>query len=164
MNQQTALVDKRPIGFWLKLVDRLIDDSFDATLGQAGLMRRHWQVLTMLRDGPATLQQIDTEAAPFLGPSERTTRPVVDDLCARGWAVSAARRDLVRLTEGGEAAHTGLLARVSGNRRRLTQDITAGEYHATVGVLRRMAINLGWVDPRETPADRPPGPAGAVGA
>ncbi len=77
-----APADERPIGFWLKLVDRLIDDSFDATLGQAVLTRRHWQVLAMLRNGPATLQQLDAETAPFLGSCERTTRPVVDDLWA----------------------------------------------------------------------------------
>ncbi|HZD02049.1 MAG TPA: hypothetical protein VFA46_18210 [Actinomycetes bacterium] len=28
--------ERRPIGFWLKLVDRLIDDGFDAVLGSPG--------------------------------------------------------------------------------------------------------------------------------
>jgi hypothetical protein len=63
VDRQTALVDGRPIGFGPKLVDRLIEARFDATIGQAGLARRHWQVLTMLRNGPAILQQIDAEAA-----------------------------------------------------------------------------------------------------
>jgi hypothetical protein len=54
--------DRRPIGFWLKLVDRLID----AVLGDAGLTRRHWQVLNLLQTQPATLQRIDTRLAPFL--------------------------------------------------------------------------------------------------
>ena len=52
--------DRRPIGFWLKLVDRLIDEGFDAVLGDAGLTRRHWQVLNLLQAEPATLQRIDT--------------------------------------------------------------------------------------------------------
>jgi hypothetical protein len=33
--------DRCPIGFWLKVVDRLIDEGFDAMLGEAGLTRRH---------------------------------------------------------------------------------------------------------------------------
>ena len=37
--------DRRPIGFWLKLVDRLIDARLEASLG--GLSRRHWQVLNV---------------------------------------------------------------------------------------------------------------------
>ncbi len=73
-----------------------------------------------------------------------------------GWGVRAAH-DLVRLTEGGGAAHAELLASVSGTRRRLTQDITADDYHTTVGVLGRMAINLGWADPRKAFADAPAG-------
>ncbi len=140
--------ERRPIGFWLKLVDRLIDDSFDALLGQARLTRRHWQVLNLLHKGPATVQQLDAEAAPFLGADEPTTRPVVDELCARGWA-TWADRDRVALTEAGTTAHAGLLGKVSDNRRRLTQGITPDEYEATVGVLRRMAANLGWVAPAD---------------
>ena len=76
---------QRPIGFWLKLVDRLIDDAFDAALGQAGLTRRHWQVLSLLQEAPATVQQTDAQLAPFLDGDQPTTRPVLDDLHARGW-------------------------------------------------------------------------------
>jgi DNA-binding MarR family transcriptional regulator len=36
-----GFADRRPIGFWLKLVDRLIDEGLDAMLGEAGLTRRH---------------------------------------------------------------------------------------------------------------------------
>ena len=41
--------DRRPIGFWLKLVDRLLDERLDETLGD--LTRRHWQVLNVLQQG-----------------------------------------------------------------------------------------------------------------
>jgi hypothetical protein len=78
-------VDRRPIGFWLKLVDRLIDEGFEAAFGEAGLTRRHWQVLNLLQAAPATVQQADERLAPFLGGGEPTTRPVLDDLHARGW-------------------------------------------------------------------------------
>jgi hypothetical protein len=56
----------RPIGFWLKLVDRLIDESFDSLLEEHGVTRRQWQLLNVLQRGPATLEQLDSAVAPFL--------------------------------------------------------------------------------------------------
>ena len=41
----------RPIGYWLKKLDRLIDNHFDLQLSNAGLTRRQWQLLNLLR-GP----------------------------------------------------------------------------------------------------------------
>jgi DNA-binding MarR family transcriptional regulator len=141
----TTPAGQRPIGFWLKLVDRLIDDSFDATLGQAGLTRRHWQVLNLLQEAPATVQQTDAQLAPFLGGDQPTTRPVLDDLHARGW-VAWADDQQASLTEAGRTAHADLRRRVAQDRARLAAGITPEEYATTVEVLRRMAVNLGWTD------------------
>ena len=46
--------DGRPIGYWLKHLDRLIEATFDRTLADVGLGRRHWQTLNTLAGGPAT--------------------------------------------------------------------------------------------------------------
>lgn len=136
-------MQQRPIGFWLKLVDRLIDDSFDAVLGHAGLTRRHWQVLNLLQEAPATIQQTDAQLAPFLGGGEPTTRPVLDDLQARGW-ITWTDAEQAALTEAGSAAHADLRRQVAHSRTRLAADITGEEYTATIDALRRMAVNLGW--------------------
>jgi DNA-binding MarR family transcriptional regulator len=151
MTTATAPPDRRPIGFWLKLVDRLIDAGFDRLLGEAGLTRRHWQVLTTLQEGPATLGELDTAVAPFLDERAPTVRPVLDDLAARGWVAWAADGRACSTPAGG-AAQAALLAEVSASRRRVADGITAEEYGATVAVLRRMAANLGWVDPANGPA------------
>ncbi|MCU1534906.1 MAG: transcriptional regulator, partial [Glaciihabitans sp.] len=37
------MADQRPIGFWLKLVDRMIDEQFAATIEEHGVTRRQWQ-------------------------------------------------------------------------------------------------------------------------
>jgi DNA-binding MarR family transcriptional regulator len=137
--------DRRPIGFWLKLVDRLIDEGFDAMLGQAGLTRRHWQVLNLLQAEPATIQQIDTQLAPFLSGAEATSRPVLDDLHARGWVTWTDDRHAT-LTEVGAAAHAELLGKVAQSRARLSAGISPQEYATTIGVLRQMAVNLGWTE------------------
>jgi hypothetical protein len=105
------------IGFWRKLVDRLIDDSFDALLGHAGLPRRHWQVLHLLQAAPATVQQIDAQLAPFLGGDEPTTRPILDDLQARSWITWTDEQ--ATLTEAGSAAHADLRQQVARGVRGL---------------------------------------------
>ena len=56
----------RPIGFWLKLVDRMIDEQFASTLEEHGVTRRQWQLLNILARENATVQQLDTAVAPFL--------------------------------------------------------------------------------------------------
>jgi hypothetical protein len=61
----TIPTDRRPIGFWLKLVDRLIDERLDGTLGD--LTRRHWQVLNVVQQGQVDQREIDTRVRPFLG-------------------------------------------------------------------------------------------------
>ena len=151
METATIPTDRRPIGYWLKLVDRLIDERFDQLLAEAALTRRHWQVLAALQAGPASIRQLDTKLTPFLDQREPTTRPVVDDLCARGWAAWSSG-DLANLTQAGATAHAALLAKVSSSRRQVTAGITPDDYLATVEVLRRMAANLGWDDPGGGPS------------
>jgi hypothetical protein len=36
---------ERPIGYWLKKLDRLIDAQFERQLGEAKLSRRQWQLI-----------------------------------------------------------------------------------------------------------------------
>ena len=56
----------RPIGFWLKLVDRLIDDGFARTLEEHGVTRRQWQLLTILDANAASGEQLSAAILPFL--------------------------------------------------------------------------------------------------
>ena len=44
----------RPLGFWLKLLDQLIDRRFEETLGEQGVSRRQWQLLTVLGSSSAS--------------------------------------------------------------------------------------------------------------
>src|SRR6476646_7859095 len=89
----------RPIGYWLKHLDRLIADSFSRALAADELTRRHWQVLNTLARGPARLA---------------TT---VDDLIGRGW-VSRDQHDRLCLTAGGRTAH-----QITRQRVRQTRDL-----------------------------------------
>jgi hypothetical protein len=59
--------DRRPIGYWLKHVDRLIDETLLRTLSADDLSRRHWQVLNTLAAGPANVRALADVLRPFVG-------------------------------------------------------------------------------------------------
>lgn len=131
----------KPIGYWLKEVDRLIELDFRRVLATERLTRRHWQVLNVISIGRRSLAEVDEVLAPFLGAEQPTAAPVVDDLIARGW-VSRSDSGPLSLTAAGTSAHAELTERVEANRMRLTEGITAEEYRAVVATLERMATNL----------------------
>jgi hypothetical protein len=130
---------RRPIGFWLKLVDHLIDGRLEETLGD--LTRRHWQVLNVVQQGAVDQAGIDARVRPFLS-GESTTAREVADLRERGWIVGI---DTMELTELGTEEFRRLLDLVSADRSRLLAGIASEDYAATVSTLERMARNLGWI-------------------
>jgi hypothetical protein len=133
----------RPIGFWLKLVDRLLDERLDATLHADRLTRRHWQVANVLRQGGIiTASRVDSELRPFLDDELPTTAPLLGQLCDRGWA--AADRDGFRLTDEGRTGLDRLQQSIADDRRAVSAGITEEQYGVTLAVLERMAHNLGW--------------------
>lgn len=90
----------------------------------------------------ATRAELDARVAPFLSAAEPTAGPVLADLRTRGWLEHDA--DTLRVSETGREAHARLHSAVTATRERLTAGLTAEQYVATVGVLRQMALNLGW--------------------
>ncbi|QJW35930.1 MarR family transcriptional regulator [Cellulosimicrobium protaetiae] len=135
---------ERPIGYWLKLVDRLIDENLDGVFQHSGLTRRHWQVLNTIRDGVSETTAIDGVLSPFTGGASGATAAVaaeVDDLVRRGWV---ARSDAgLAVTVAGNHAYHDLLDAVSLSRERVAEGVSREEYAQTVATLERMARNLG---------------------
>lgn len=117
----------RPIGYYLKQLDNLLEDSMERALD--GVSRREWQALNTY----ATLGERPEQAmSPFDGIEE-----AVGKLRERGWL------DGDTLTDEGSQAHTRIAERVDGFRKRTLDGIGDEEYVATVGVLSRMCDNLG---------------------
>lgn len=128
-----------PIGYWLKHLDRLIENDFDRTLATEALSRRHWQVLHSLHQEPGTLADLDHRLAAFLDESETSAAPAVEELRRRGWLEGLVALDL---TAAGRRAHDDLFAKVRSSRERISRGISAEEYKRTVDVLERMSANL----------------------
>ena len=137
----------RPIGFWLKLVDRLIDEQFASTLEEQGVTRRQWQLLNVLTKEPATVEQLDAAVAPFLSaatdddPAESSTEHLAE-LLDSAWLDATAEG--YALTDRGRGAFERLELVVAGQRTQVAEGITPDQYEQAVAVLERMARNLGY--------------------
>ncbi|MDO7883070.1 MarR family winged helix-turn-helix transcriptional regulator [Salinibacterium soli] len=142
----------RPIGYWLKLVDRLIDEQFAATLEEHGVTRRQWQLLNVLSREASSVQQLDAAVAPFLsagasgegvgvGEPESSVEHLTE-LIESGWVDATPTG--YELTDRGRSAFERLEAVVAEQRTIVAQGVAPEEYEQTVAVLERMARNLGW--------------------
>jgi DNA-binding MarR family transcriptional regulator len=131
---------ERPIGYWLKELDRLIDQQFERQLEEAGLSRRQWQLLNLLEDGPRSIPELESELEPFLQDDPDDLSEAISGLVTRGWADS--QDNVVTLTETGRAQFGRVKTKVAELRQDLMIGISADEYRATIDVLARMAANL----------------------
>jgi len=141
----------RPIGFWLKLVDRMIDEQFASTLEEHGVTRRQWQLLNVLSSESATVERLDAAVAPFLsvpseaGDTSETSADHLAELVDSGWV--AVTRAEYELLDRGRDALGRLTAVVDTQRTLITEGLTQQQYDETLAVLERMARNLGWTSP-----------------
>ena len=131
---------ERPIGYWLKKLDRLIDGQFGRQLGEAGLSRRQWQLLKLLTDGPRSVPDLQTELEPFLQDNSDDLSDALSGLVTRGWADS--QDNIVKLTETGQAQFGLVKAKVAELRQASMAGISPEHYQAMIAVLTRMAANL----------------------
>lgn len=131
---------ERPIGYWLKKLDRLIDEQFERRLSEAGLSRRQWQVLNLLEDGPRSVPELQSELEPFLQAAPDDLNDALAGLATRSWADS--QDNIVNLTETGQAQFELIKAKGAELRQALMTGISPDEYQATIDVLARMAANL----------------------
>jgi hypothetical protein len=122
-------VGVKPIGYWLKHLDGLIDTAFEAALGD--VERREWQVLNVLAAGERDEVGVVAALQPFpLGDA-------LERLVERGWVEGR-----YALTAAGRVAFAEVGGRAEGVRERLVEGLEPGEYVAVVGTLERMAGNL----------------------
>ncbi|MGY1752373.1 MarR family winged helix-turn-helix transcriptional regulator [Blastococcus sp. SYSU D01042] len=129
--------DERPIGWWVKRLDALLEEALDAVVAGEGLTRRHWQVLHQLAAGVDQEPVVVAALADFPGDASA----VVGDLARRGW-VDRPAAGLLHLTADGAAAHDRVSRAVGRVRRHTADGLSRQEYERTVLVLARMVENV----------------------
>ncbi len=95
MSEEQAL--SRPIGWWLKQADVLLDAAFDEELEAEEVDRRGWQILTSLTTGPKRREEVAGSLTPFDPPS--VVADVIEQLRGRGWVEDRAA--VLQLTPSG---------------------------------------------------------------
>jgi len=146
------MTDQRPIGFWLKLVDRLIDERFANTLEEHGVTRRQWQLLNVLSRGNATGAQLDATLAPFLSAiDDETVKEHLAELVGSGWVLLSPSG--YSLTDPGRTALTALASTVDKTRVITADGISEQRYAQTLETLERMgpALAIGLLPHRPRP-------------
>ena len=133
--------ERRPIGYWLKHLDRLIDEAFERALDADGLTRRHWQVLNTLAAGPSTAAALTAALQPFVQEDAKAVELIINDFFDRGWVRNVPDGG-VEISERGRAVHEAAMKRVAETRQDLRRGITDDEYVSVVRILQRMASNL----------------------
>ena len=134
-------MDRKPIGYWLKELDRLIEGTLDRALADEGVTRRDWQLLNALDPEPAPRAAVIEALRPFWGVEAAEPDAVLDGLITRGWALRTPD-DRFSLSPEGDAARTALLGKVKELRTAIADGITPEQYNTTIETLARMAENL----------------------
>lgn len=137
--------NEKPLGYWLKLLDRLIEEDLDRSLEPYGLNRRHWQILNLLVQAPRDAHAIDTDLHAFFTGRSDAARSL-RELTAAGWTV---------MTDSGEASLADdarrrfeeMQASVRSARHRISSGLERADYDMTITTLRTMCRNLGWARP-----------------
>ncbi|MEJ1154148.1 hypothetical protein [Microbacterium marmarense] len=129
-----AVPAPRPLGFWLRVVDRLIADEFASTLDAEGVSRREWMLLTALSG------DVDMP-----GSAERLARKGkhLQRLRKRGWADESGDGTW-SLTDEGLATKARLDELVRGIRARVAGSVSPEDFATTLASLESIARELGW--------------------
>ena len=129
------------IGYWLKELDRRIEETLDRTLVRSeGVTAPRLAVPQHARDaGPHRAPRWSRSCArsgarrPF-GPDT-----VLEGLTERGWALRDAS-DRYALSPEGETARAALLERVNQVRGAIADGVSPEQYNTTIDTLARMAV------------------------
>ncbi len=130
--------DQRPVGWWVRRLDELLEEGLDGVVAEEGLTRRHWQLLQSVAGGPVPRAELHAALGTFAGPEHLDA--VLADLAGRDWLADDA--GTLSLTADGRAAHERLATAVGAFRRRVADGLTAEEYAVVVAGLARMVANV----------------------
>ena len=135
-NSNTSIpTSPRPLGYWLRVIDRRLDDAMSELFAADGLTRRDWRRLNLVAG---------TVSDPRLSAKLAARPERVQPLVERGWV--DGEPGAWRLTEAGEAARASLHERVSSLRAMVAGAVSPEDFATTLTSLEAIARELGWTE------------------
>ncbi|SIT86204.1 MarR family winged helix-turn-helix transcriptional regulator [Microbacterium sp. RU33B] len=133
--------DRRPLGYWLRVVDALLTREFATAFENEEVSRREWMLLSIIAG--------DVERP---GLAERFARKgkKLRSLEDRGWVAQTADGTW-SLTDEGRAAKERLGGIVDGLRSRVAGAVPPEDFATTMASLEAIARELGWDDEARMP-------------
>ncbi|MFT4220603.1 MAG: hypothetical protein QM611_08815 [Microbacterium sp.] len=135
--------DRRPLGYWLRVVDHLISREFATAFAEEDVSRRDWMLLNAL-----------SGEADFAGLADRLARrgKRLRALADRGWADEIDGS--WQLTDEGRAAHARLSALVQSVREKVANAVSPEDFATMTASLQAIARQLGWDENERMPRGR----------
>ncbi|MFB6611096.1 MarR family winged helix-turn-helix transcriptional regulator [Agromyces sp. NPDC056379] len=130
----------RPFGFWLRVIDRRLDEAMRELFAEEGITRRDWRRLNLVA-GTVT----DPRMSERLAARPERVEPLVE----RGWV--EGEPGAWRLTEAGETARASLQERVATLRAKVAGAVSPEDFATTMASLEAIAGELGWVEGERMP-------------
>lgn len=125
--------DRRPLGYWLRVVDGLLATAFADAFHAEGVDRRDWMLLNLLSG--------DVDRPAFTSKPARHGKRL-RALADRGWVVETDGE--WTLTDAGRDARARLGALVDGIRTRVSVAVPPEDFATTMASLEAIARELGW--------------------
>ena len=128
----------RPIGWWLKEADALLDAAFEDGLRGTGVDRRGWQVLASLVKGAADRKDLVAALASFDPPA--VVDGVIDGLLGMGWIEQSPAG--LSLSPAGVEHQLALAPAVDVVRQQISAGLPPADYEALISLLARLVAAL----------------------
>ena len=126
--------DRRPLGYWLRVVDELLTREFAAALAAEGITRRDWMLINVISgdvDAPELRERLARKGKRLRGLEERD------------WVVQQGDGTWA-LTELGRTEKERIGGIVDGIRSRVVDAVGPDAYAAMTASLESIARELGW--------------------
>ncbi|WP_142685137.1 MarR family winged helix-turn-helix transcriptional regulator [Chitinophaga polysaccharea] len=137
---QSGIMEKLPIGWYLKEADCLITHFTNIAFESFGINRFHWQVLKNIdAHGKISKELYYHQVSRFLTMAELDE--VLETLLTRNWICHT--NDLYSFTDTGKQEYAAIEALQLKNREKIMEGISEEEYLAAINFLEKLIRNLG---------------------
>lgn len=128
-----------PIGYWIRLVDQLLNEGIDRIHAAYNLTRSQWQILNTIFEQSA-IEEVELLAImkPFMDSSK--VKEIINQFKAKGLIINTG--NLISLSDKGKIQHANCFERQKEFRQQAMKDIPREDCQHTVQTLQRIVDNL----------------------